>query len=194
MKYLLIIGDGMADEPVAELGGKTPLQTAKKPTLDRLAAQGIIGAARNCPPPLPAGSETAILSIFGCDPLRYFTGRSPMEAAALGVPLREGDVCDKRRLQDRRGGPASSRTGRLLRLAPARTSGAQSRRPYLRYAAFDGGGARRRGDPRTRRDTFRTRHFAHAHRGAFCRAAGCAQLTGGLPNEISSYHRRRHGR
>ncbi|MBQ2830469.1 MAG: 2,3-bisphosphoglycerate-independent phosphoglycerate mutase [Oscillospiraceae bacterium] len=93
MKYLLIIGDGMADEPVASLGGKTPLQTAKKPTIDRLAAQGIIGAAVNCPPPLPAGSETAILSIFGCDPLRYFTGRSPMEAAALGVALREGDVC-----------------------------------------------------------------------------------------------------
>ncbi|MBU5627089.1 2,3-bisphosphoglycerate-independent phosphoglycerate mutase [Oscillibacter sp. MSJ-2] len=92
MKYILVIGDGMADDPVAELGGKTPLETAKKPTIDRLAAQGQVGHVINCPEPLPAGSETAILSIFGCDPLRYFTGRSPMEAAASGIELRPGDV------------------------------------------------------------------------------------------------------
>ena len=93
MKYLLIIGDGMADNPVGALGGKTPLQAAKHPGIDRLAAKGVVGSVVNCPKPLPAGSETAILSIFGCDPRKYFTGRSPMEAAALGLKLREGDCC-----------------------------------------------------------------------------------------------------
>ena len=92
MKYLLIIGDGMADNPVPELGNKTPLQKADIPTIDRLAAKGVVGHVINCPKPLPAGSETAILSIFGCDPLRYFTGRSPMEAAASGIRLAPGDV------------------------------------------------------------------------------------------------------
>ena len=74
MKYLLVIGDGMADDPVPRLGHKTPLQTAKKPTIDRMASRGLVGSTVNCPPPLPAGSETAILSIFGCDPRQYFTG------------------------------------------------------------------------------------------------------------------------
>ncbi|MEG1593701.1 MAG: 2,3-bisphosphoglycerate-independent phosphoglycerate mutase [Oscillibacter sp.] len=92
MKYLLVIGDGMADNPVAELGGKTPLQAADIPTIRRLAAKGVVGHVVNCPKPLPAGSETAILSIFGCDPLQYFTGRSPMEAAASGIHLQPGDV------------------------------------------------------------------------------------------------------
>ena len=92
MKYILVIGDGMADNPVPELGNKTPLQYANIPTIDRMAAHGVVGNVVNCPKPLPAGSETAILSIFGCDPLRYFTGRSPMEAAASGIQLEEGDV------------------------------------------------------------------------------------------------------
>lgn len=92
VKYLLVIGDGCADEPVAELGGRTPLQAAAIPGLDRLAARGTVGSTVNCPPPLPAGSETAILSILGCDPRKYFTGRSPMEAAALGIGLGPGDA------------------------------------------------------------------------------------------------------
>lgn len=92
MKYILVIGDGMADNPVPELGGKTPLQAAEIPTIDAMASKGTVGHVVNCPKSLPAGSETAILSIFGCDPLRYFTGRSPMEAAASGIELRPGDV------------------------------------------------------------------------------------------------------
>ena len=92
MKYLLIIGDGMADNPVPQLGGKTPLQAAHIPTIDYLAAHGTVGSVVNCPEPLPPGSETAILSIFGCDPRRYFTGRSPMEAAASGIAMRPGDA------------------------------------------------------------------------------------------------------
>lgn len=91
-KYLLIIGDGMADDPVPELGNRTPLQTAATPVLDGMAAKGVVGSVVNCPAPLPAGSETAILSIFGCDPRRYFTGRSPMEAAAAGIAMRPGDA------------------------------------------------------------------------------------------------------
>lgn len=92
MKYILIIGDGMADNPVESLGGKTPLQTAKKPCIDRLAAKGEVGNVKNVPAGLPAGSDTAILSIFGCDPNVYFTGRAPMEAAASGIRLKAGDV------------------------------------------------------------------------------------------------------
>ena len=92
MKYLLVIGDGMADNPVPRLGNKTPLQAASIPAIDRMAARGTVGSAVNCPSPLPAGSETAILSIFGCDPRNYFSGRSPMEAAAAGIRMLPGDA------------------------------------------------------------------------------------------------------
>ena len=92
MKYLMIIGDGIADNPVEQLGGKTPLQAARIPTIDRLAARRVMERVDNYPAPLPPGSETAILSLFGCDPRRYFTGRSPMEAAASGVKMVPGDT------------------------------------------------------------------------------------------------------
>ena len=92
MKYLLFIGDGMADNPVPELGGKTPLEYAKTPTIDALAAKGVLGSVKNCPDSLPAGSDTAITSIFGCDPLKYYTGRAPLEAAATGIILKAGDI------------------------------------------------------------------------------------------------------
>lgn len=82
MKYILIIGDGMADNPVPELGGLTPLEYAKKPFIDELAARGEVGSVLNVPRGLPAGSDTAIMSIFGCDPNLYYTGRAPLEAAA----------------------------------------------------------------------------------------------------------------
>ena len=77
MKYILIIGDGMADNPVPELGGLTPLEYAKKPFIDELAARGEVGSVLNVPRGLPAGSDTAIMSIFGCDPNLYYTGRAP---------------------------------------------------------------------------------------------------------------------
>ncbi len=92
MKYLLFIGDGMADNPVPELGNKTPLQYANTPTIDALAAKGVLGSVKNCPDSLPAGSDTAITSIFGCDPLKYYTGRAPLEAAATGIKLSAGDI------------------------------------------------------------------------------------------------------
>ncbi|MEG1316203.1 MAG: phosphoglycerate mutase, partial [Oscillospiraceae bacterium] len=68
MKYVLVIGDGMADNPVPELSGKTPLQYASIPYIDTLAARGEVGSVKNCPEGLPPGSDTAILSIFGADP------------------------------------------------------------------------------------------------------------------------------
>lgn len=91
MKYLLVIGDGMADNPVPELGSKTPLQYAAIPEMDALAAAGEVGSVINCPGDLPPGSDTAILSIFGCDPFQCYTGRAPLEAAADGIALSPGD-------------------------------------------------------------------------------------------------------
>ena len=77
MKYILIIGDGMADNPVPQLQNQTPLQHAAIPVMDALAAKGEVGSVVNCPAGLPAGSDTAILSIFGADPNLCYTGRSP---------------------------------------------------------------------------------------------------------------------
>ena len=92
MKYILIIGDGMADEPVTELGGRTPLQHANTPAMDALASAGVIGSVLTIPEGMQAGSDTAILSIFGCDPRECFSGRAPLEAAASGISLEPGDV------------------------------------------------------------------------------------------------------
>ena len=92
MKYILIIGDGMADNPVPELNGKTPLETVNKPHIDALAAQATVGSVLTVPRQQPPGSDTAIMSIFGCDPNQYYTGRSPLEAAGSGVSLSPGDV------------------------------------------------------------------------------------------------------
>jgi len=91
MKYLILIGDGMADRPVKELGGKTPLMAARTPNMDALAQQGEIGLARTIPKGLPKGSEIANLSIFGYNPKRYYTGRGPLEAASIGVKLNPED-------------------------------------------------------------------------------------------------------
>lgn len=103
MKYILIIGDGMADNPVPELGGKTPLEAAEKPCIDALCARSWLGSVRNVPENLIPGSDTAILSIFGCDPNRYFTGRSPLEAAGCGCHVAAGEIsyrCNMVALED----------------------------------------------------------------------------------------------
>lgn len=92
MKYILIIGDGMADNPVPELGNITPLEKANIPVMDYLAANGEMGSVLNVPHGLPAGSDTAILSIFGCDPTWCYTGRAPLEVAANGIALTPGDA------------------------------------------------------------------------------------------------------
>ncbi len=92
MKYLLFIGDGIADVSLPELEGKTPIEYAHTPTIDALAAKGVLGMVSNCPEGLPAGSDTAITSIFGCDPRKYYTGRAPLEAAASGIKLQPGSI------------------------------------------------------------------------------------------------------
>jgi len=90
MKYILIIGDGMADNPVPELNGKTPLEATEKPAVDELARKGHLGSVRTVPIGMLPGSDTAILSIFGCDPTLYFSGRSPLEAAGSGISVPTG--------------------------------------------------------------------------------------------------------
>lgn len=91
MKYAIIIPDGCADEPVASLGGKTPLQAAHLPAMDEIARTGQVGRADNVPESLPPGSDVASLSLLGYDPIRNFTGRAPLEAAAQGITLGPGD-------------------------------------------------------------------------------------------------------
>ncbi len=92
MKYVLVIGDGMADFPVAQLGGRTPLEAARKPVIDALARRGRVRLVKTVPDGVPAGSDTAILSIFGYDPRKVYTGRSPLEAAGSGVRMKKGNV------------------------------------------------------------------------------------------------------
>ena len=93
MKYILVIGDGMADHPLDTLGGRTPLEASKKDAIDALARYGILGSVRNVPEGFAPGSDTAIMSIFGCSPRKYFFGRAPLEAAASGIRLAPGDAC-----------------------------------------------------------------------------------------------------
>ena len=92
MKYVVVLGDGMSDYPVAELGGKTPLQFADKPNIDRLARGGMLGLAQSVPTGMSPGSDTANLSVMGYDPRIYYSGRSPFEAASMGIVLQETDV------------------------------------------------------------------------------------------------------
>ncbi|HVA47698.1 MAG TPA: cofactor-independent phosphoglycerate mutase [Pirellulales bacterium] len=91
MKYAIIIPDGCADEPQDVLEGRTPMQAAKLPNMNALAAAGVVGRANHVPASLPAGSDVANLSLLGYNPLEHFTGRAPLEAAAQGIPLAEND-------------------------------------------------------------------------------------------------------
>src|SRR5208282_4268623 len=109
MKYIVIIGDGMADRPVEDLGGLTPLKKAETPNMDRLAREGIIGSVRTIPQGCHPGSDIANLSILGYDPLRYYTGRAPLEAASIGVSLEAQDVAYRCNLVTLRFGADKSR-------------------------------------------------------------------------------------
>ncbi|MCL2083398.1 MAG: 2,3-bisphosphoglycerate-independent phosphoglycerate mutase [Oscillospiraceae bacterium] len=91
MKYIILIGDGMADNPIHERQGRTPLELADIPNMDKLANRGTTGLAMTVPKGLEPGSDTAILSIFGYNPEEFFSGRSPLEAAGLGIDLNPGD-------------------------------------------------------------------------------------------------------
>src|SRR5918992_4858954 len=91
MKYAIITPDGAADEPLAELGGKTPLEAADTPNMDRIAREGRQGLVRTVPDGFESGSDVAIMSLLGYDPAVYHTGRAPLEAAAQRIPLSPTD-------------------------------------------------------------------------------------------------------
>ncbi|HTP66427.1 MAG TPA: cofactor-independent phosphoglycerate mutase [Geobacteraceae bacterium] len=126
MKYIVLLGDGMSDKGLEELGGKTPLMAAKTPHMDYMARRGRLGLARTVPEGYPPGSDVANLSVFGYDPTTCYTGRSPLEAASIGVELGPDDVAfrlnlvnlltreGKRYMHDYSAGHISAEEGREL--------------------------------------------------------------------------------
>ena len=92
MKYIVVLGDGMADEPLKELKDQTPLEYADTPVMDELAGKSEIGLLHTIPEDMKPGSDTANLSVMGYDPKKYYTGRSPLEALSIGVPMEADDV------------------------------------------------------------------------------------------------------
>ncbi len=122
MKYAIVIPDGCADEPQATLGGKTPLQAAHTPNMDRIARSGVVGRSDNVPPTLTPASDVATLSLFGYDPLQVYTGRAPLETAAMGLALGPGDWAircnlvhiDREEMRDFTAGHITSEDGRAL--------------------------------------------------------------------------------
>lgn len=92
MKYIVVLGDGMADQPVAALGGKTPLEAAVTPVMDALASKGTLGTVQNVPAGMAPGSDVANLSVLGYDPAANYSGRSPLEALSVGVAMDDDDV------------------------------------------------------------------------------------------------------
>jgi len=122
MKYVIVIPDGCADEPQAGLGGKTPLQAARTPHMDRIAQLGVVGLSNNVPPSLTPASDVATLSLFGYDALQVYTGRAPLETAAMGIPLRPTDWAircnlvhvDQGQMRDFTSGHITSEDGRPL--------------------------------------------------------------------------------
>ena len=92
MKYLILVPDGAGDEIIEELNGKTPLEAADMPFINELAARGEVGMVSNVPPGIAPGSDAANLSVMGYDPAVYLTGRSPLEAASIGIEMSDTDV------------------------------------------------------------------------------------------------------
>lgn len=92
MKYIIVLGDGMADEPIDSLGGKTPLEYAATPMMDALSKKSEIGMVHTIPEGMKPGSDTANLSVLGYDPEKYYSGRSPLEALSIGVPMKDTDI------------------------------------------------------------------------------------------------------
>lgn len=92
MKYVIVLGDGMADEPIEELGNKTPLEYADTPTMDQLALKSEIGLVHTIPEGMSPGSDTANLAVLGYYPRKYYTGRSPLEALSIGVDMKDSDI------------------------------------------------------------------------------------------------------
>ena len=113
MKSVIILGDGMADEPIGQLGGKTPLAYANTPMMDQLSETGEVGLAKTIPAGMKPGSDTANLAVLGYDPEKYYSGRSPLEALSIGVPMLPTDIalrCNTVTLSDEPGIPYAERT------------------------------------------------------------------------------------
>lgn len=113
MKYAVVLGDGMADEPIGQLGGKTPLAYANTPMMDQLSETGEVGLAKTIPAGMKPGSDTANLAVLGYDPEKYYSGRSPLEALSIGVPMLPTDIalrCNTVTLSDEPGLPYAERT------------------------------------------------------------------------------------
>ena len=113
MKYVVVLGDGMADEPLEQLGGMTPLEYAKTPEMDRLAMVSEIGLAKTIPDGMKPGSDTANLAVLGYNPKQYYTGRSPLEALSIGVDMKPTDValrCNIVTLSEEEGIPYEERS------------------------------------------------------------------------------------
>lgn len=92
MKYIVVLGDGMADEPIESLGNKTPLEVAETPVMDELAKKSEIGLIHTVPNGMKPGSDTANLAVLGYDPKKYYSGRSPLEALSIGVDMKPSDI------------------------------------------------------------------------------------------------------
>ncbi len=92
MKYVVVLGDGMADEPIEALSGKTPLEYAKTEAMDAISKKAEIGMVHTIPEGMKPGSDTANLSVLGYDPKKYYSGRSPLEALSIGVPMKDTDI------------------------------------------------------------------------------------------------------
>lgn len=120
MKYILIVGDGMSDRPIKELGGKTPLQAACKPNLDALARSGVCGKFQSIPKGASCGSDIGQLTLLGYDVSKVYSGRAPLEAAAMGITLGDNDVAfrcnlvtiEDGKMKDYSGGHISSEQGK----------------------------------------------------------------------------------
>jgi 2,3-bisphosphoglycerate-independent phosphoglycerate mutase len=141
MKYAIVIPDGCADEPQEALGGKTPLQAAHTPNMDRVAQAGVVGLSNNVPASLTPASDVATLSLFGYDPLVVYTGRAPLEAAAMGLPLGPCDwaircnlvTVEDEVMRDFTAGHISSADGRALLQAIDQALGGRSGDVQLQF-------------------------------------------------------------
>ncbi|HAH87451.1 MAG TPA: phosphoglycerate mutase, partial [Armatimonadetes bacterium] len=138
IKYIMLISDGMADRPLPELDGKTPMQVAKKPNMDFLAANGRVGAVNTIPEGMDPGSDVAAMSLLGYNPQEYYTGRAPIEAASMRIPLGKHDVAfrcnlvstDGETMLDYSGGHVSTEEARELITCVNQKLGTQQIRFY----------------------------------------------------------------
>jgi 2,3-bisphosphoglycerate-independent phosphoglycerate mutase len=137
-KYVIVVPDGAADEPLESLGGKTVLESAKKPNMDWISTNGRQGLCRTVPPTLQAGSDVAMMAVLGYDPVRYYSGRAPIEAVAQGIEVSDDDwifrcnlvtIADGK-MADHSAGHISSKEGKTLVDELNKTFGSSSVRFY----------------------------------------------------------------